>query len=112
LLEDAYSSLHINDISYKKQLILLKEDTGLGLDVPKVLDMFAITIDTDHISDYEESSQIIDFHDFEDMIKEGNNSDKVRMIVKAVRTNLSNVSFKDNIEQLSSTLLFLIRHLS
>ena len=112
LLEDAYSSLHINDISYKKQLILLKEDTGLGLDVPKVLDMFAITIDTDQISDYEESSQIIDFHEFEDMIKEGNNSDKVRMIVKAVRTNLSNVSFKDNTEQLSSTLLFLIRHLS
>jgi hypothetical protein len=90
----------------------LKEDTGLGLDVPKLLDMFAITIDTDDIPDYEESSQIIDFEDFEEMIKEGNNFDKFRMIVRAVRANINNVSFADNKEQLSSTLFFLVRHLS
>lgn len=112
LLEDAYSTLNIKESAYKRQLILVREDTGLGLDTPKMLNMFAIHINTDRISEYEENSELIDLEDFEDMLKDGENYEKFKMAIRAVRNNLTKVSFKDDSEQLSSVLLFLIRQFS
>lgn len=111
LLEDAYTSFHLKNSVHRKQLILVKEDTGLGLNTPKVLEMFSVHVDTDFIED-QERAELIEFDEFEEMLKTSGSHEKLKGIVRALRNNVPSVSFKDDPKKLSSALYFLARNFS
>jgi hypothetical protein len=104
LIENAYMALYSKSQKNRKQLILIKEETGLGLKAPPIIDMFAIEIDSDSIFDYKEQEKNFDLEGLEELLEEHSDKVKCSLLIKSLKNKIDKVSFGNDPDVLSSTL--------
>jgi len=106
IIEDAYLSLHAKEIQTRKQLILISEETGLGLDFPDILNMFTLKIDTDQITDFPLPTDAINLNveSLEEGLEEYDDKVKSKLVLRSLNHRIDQTSFRDNPEAISHTL--------